>query len=154
MYPVSTAPFGNPAWLGLLLLIGPPLATFLTGFRKRIQTASLTILVASALYALANGSLEEILWRGTYVSVFPDDWFFGYLYPAIWFGLWHISPQVVYPSPMGSLPFALMAILLGLVWGFIAMTTGSILWVVVAHVLLNFAGLTGFSFLRSPNPGD
>ena len=68
---------------------------------------------------------------------------------AIWFGLWHLSPQVVHPSDMpgGAIAFALMSIPLGLVWGWVAWTTGSIRWTVVAHILLNFAGLAGRSFV-------
>ena len=141
--------FGTPNWLGVLLLLGPPLAMYITGFPGEVEKASLKIVLYSALFALANGTLEEILWRGAYISTFPKSWLWAYLYPAIWFGLWHLSPQVIYPSKMsgGPLAFALMSISLGLVWGWVAKTTGSIRWTVIAHILLNFAGLTGRWFV-------
>jgi hypothetical protein len=31
--------------------------------------------------------MEEVLWRGTYVTAFPDGWLWAYIYPSIWFGL-------------------------------------------------------------------
>ena len=37
----------------------------------------------------------------------------------------------------GATVFALLATCLGLMWGWVAKTTGSIRWTVVAHVLLN-----------------
>lgn len=114
-----------------------------------VKGASPTIIIYSALFALANGPMEEVLWRGAYVTAFPDSWLWAYLYPSIWFGLWHLSPQVVYPSEMpgGTIAFALTSISLGLVWGWVAKITGSIRWTVIAHILLNFAGLAGRSFL-------
>lgn len=141
--------FGKPNWLGLLLLLGPPLVMYITRFPTEVKEASLKIVIYSALYALANGTMEEVLWRGAYVTAFPDSWLWAYLYPSIWFGLWHLSPQVVYPSKMpgGAIAFALMSISLGLVWGWVAKTTGSIRWTAVAHILLNFAVPAGRSFL-------
>jgi len=149
MFKISRPMFGKPNGLGLLLLLGPPLVMYVTKFPAEVKGASLTIVIYSVLFALANGTMEEVFWRGVYVTVFPDSWLWAYLYPSIWFGLWHLSPQVVYPSEMvgGAIAFALMSVSLGLAWGWVAKTTGSILWTVVAHILLNFAGLAGRSFL-------
>ncbi len=142
--------FGKPDWVGLLLLLGPPLVTYITRFPTEVKSASLKIITYSILYALVNGTMEEVLWRGAYTTAFPDSWLWAYIYPSIWFGLWHLSPQVIYPSEMpgGAIAFALMSISLGLVWGWVAKTTGSIRWTVAAHILLNFAGLAGRSFTR------
>jgi len=140
--------FGRPSWLGIVLLVGPPLGMYLTVFGKEIGSAGLMVIIYSALYAIVNGTMEEVLWRGTFVTAFPDNWLWGYLYPAIWFGLWHISPQAVaLGRPGEGVAFALMSILLGLVWGWVARTSGSIRWTVVAHVLLNFAVPAGRWFI-------
>jgi membrane protease YdiL (CAAX protease family) len=149
MFKAPHPTFGKPNWLGLLLLLGPPVAVYVTTFPAEAKASSLHVAIYSALFALANGTMEEVLWRGTYVTAFPDSWLWAYVYPSIWFGLWHLSPQVVYPSEMpgGAIAFALMSVALGLVWGWVAKTTGSIRWVVVAHILLNFAGLPARSFL-------
>jgi hypothetical protein len=141
--------FGRPGWLGVLLLVGPPLAMYLTVFRQEIGSAGRMVLIYSALYAVVNGTLEEVLWRGTFVTAFSGSWLWGYLYPAVWFGLWHLSPQAVEPGePGGAVGFALMSILLGLAWGWVARTSGSIRWTAVAHVLLNFAVPAGRWFIR------
>jgi membrane protease YdiL (CAAX protease family) len=95
------------------------------------------------LIALVNGSLEELLWRGAYVSVFPESWFFGLFYPAIGFAVWHFAPQAVFPSraPGGNLALVVVAGLVGLMWGWVALQSGSILWTTVSHVLFDFSGL-------------
>ncbi|NPV81950.1 MAG: CPBP family intramembrane metalloprotease [Firmicutes bacterium] len=74
--------------------------------------------------------LEEVLWRGTYVRIFPNHWFHGYIYPAIGFGVWHFSPQSVFPNtaPGGSVSLVIVAGLVGLMWGWAARRSGSILW--------------------------
>ena len=148
MFKAPRPAFGTPNWLGIILLLTPLLFSVAMGFPTGVKNASLKIIIYSALFALANGTLEEVLWRGTYVTAFPHSWLWAYLYPSVWFGLWHLSPQVVYPSKMpgGAVAFALMAIFLGLAWGWVAKTTGSIRWVAVAHVLVDFAGLAGYSF--------
>lgn len=147
--------FGEPTWLGLILLLGPVVASFfVTMFPARVKAATLAILVVSALFAIINGTMEEVLWRGTYIIAFQGNWLWGYLYPSVWFGLWHISPQVVFPSEGGVWRFALMAILLGLAFGWVAMRSGSIRSPVAAHILLDFAGLAGFSFLNSGLSGS
>jgi membrane protease YdiL (CAAX protease family) len=150
MFKAPNPQFGEPAWLGLILLLGPVVASFfVTMFPARVKAATFAILVVSALFAIVNGTMEEVLWRGTYITAFHGNWLWGYLYPSVWFGLWHISPQVLFPSEGGALRFALMAIFLGLAFGWVAMKTGSIRWPVVAHILLDFAGLAGLSFLNS-----
>lgn len=154
MFKAPNPTLGKPAWLRLILLLVPVVASvFVTMFPARVKEATSAILVVSALFAIVNGTMEEMLWRGTYVTAFPGNWLWGYLYPSVWFGLWHISPQVVFPSEGGALPFAIMAIFLGLAFGWVAMKSGSIRWPVVAHILLDFAGLAGFSFLNSSAPG-
>jgi membrane protease YdiL (CAAX protease family) len=149
-------PFGRPNWLGLLLLVIPPLSMFLTTFRTRVASLGVVVLVVSALHALANGTMEEVLWRGTYLSAFPDSWLWGLLYPSVWFGLWHLAPQVVYPheGPGGAWAFSLAAIVLGLVWGWVAMTSGSIRWTVIAHILLDFMVPAGRSFIRQSSASN
>jgi membrane protease YdiL (CAAX protease family) len=99
--------------------------------------------LASALQALINASAEELLWRGTYLAVFPNSPALGYLYPTVGFAVWHYAPQVVFPSryPGGRTSFVLSAGLFGLIWGRVASRNGSVGWSLVSHVLLDFSGL-------------
>lgn len=146
-------PTRTPAWLRLVLLLGPVVAPFLGTFRREAKQAGPQVLAASALFGLVNGTLEEVLWRGTYTTAFPDSKLWGYLYPSVWFGLWHLAPQTVFPSKGrgGALAFALMAIFLGLSWGWVAQEMGSIRWTVAAHTLNNFMALGGKLFTLAPD---
>jgi membrane protease YdiL (CAAX protease family) len=141
--------FGQPAWLGIILLIGPPLLLFFTTFPTSICGATSAFVIYSAMYAVANGAFEEILWRGTYIVAFDGHLIWSYLYPSLWFGLWHLSPQVVEAGTVTreTLGFALVSITLGLTWGWVARTSGSIRYTALAHMLLNFAAPVGGWFI-------
>ena len=58
---------GQSAWLVILLLVGPPLLMFLTRFPSSIRGASAIFIIYSVVYAVSNGTLEEVFWRGTFV---------------------------------------------------------------------------------------
>jgi membrane protease YdiL (CAAX protease family) len=149
LFKSPTNPFGEPPWLGLAFILFPVLASFSSFSINKLQDASTLIVVVSIVFSIVNGTLEEVFWRGTYSTIFQDNWLTGILYPSIWFGLWHLSPQVIYPSAMpgGPIAFSFMAILLGLPMGWVANKTGSIRWVVISHILLDLSGLAGYMFL-------
>jgi hypothetical protein len=108
-------------------------------------------LLASVAVGVVIGVTEELLWRGTYVELFPEDWRSGYLYPAVWFGLWHVAPQSVLTSDFPGAPysFVLYATVLGLSYGYYTWQTGSIRWATVAHVVHDTLGLAGGTFLAA-----
>jgi membrane protease YdiL (CAAX protease family) len=141
---------GNPRWVGAIFLAGPVIAPFFTMFLSSISSAGLFVIVISIVFALVNGSLEELLWRGVFVKVFDDSWIWGYLYPSVMFGYWHLSPQVIFASQMpgGAFAFATTSIFMGLTFGWIAKKTRSIRYTTTAHILTDFMGLAGFAFLN------
>ncbi len=141
--------FGKPAWTGVLLLVGPIVTPFLTMFLPKARELNPLIIIVSLLFAITNGTMEEMLWRGTYIAIFPNSWMWSYWYPSVWFGYWHLSPQVIFPSQMpgGTFAFASMAIFLGLVYGWVVKRTGSIRWVTLSHILTDFMGLAGLVFV-------
>jgi uncharacterized protein len=143
MFRKVAEPLGRPKWLGAILLFALPLFTLSYAFPMQLPKATLIIVALSALIALVNASCEEILWRGVYFKAFPGSIWWGYLYPAIWFGLWHYAPQSVLASsyPGGAHSLVLFAVILGLMWGWIAWKTKSIRWVTMAHIILDFSGL-------------
>ena len=138
-----TEPFGKPRWLGLILLFLLPLFTLLYALPLQIPRATLTIILLSLLIAVVNALCEEVLWRGLYFESFPESIWWGYLYPALWFGLWHYAPQSVLASsyPGGTHSLVLFALVLGLMWGWVAWKTKSIRWTALAHIILDFSGL-------------
>ncbi len=141
---------GDPAWLGFICLVLPVIGGYVYFFPAARRGATRSIILASLAHALINGVLEEVLWRGVYVSIFPGQWLPGVIYPAIGFGLWHLAPQSIVPHTGGGgkFGFAFSAIFLGLAFGWVAMSTGTILWVSLSHVLMDFAGLGGHAYLK------
>jgi uncharacterized protein len=143
----SVRPMGRIDWLILAL---PLLVAYGYAFPHLWSLATPAVVVRSALIALVNGTLEEILWRGTYVRQFPRQPFWGWIYPSIGFALWHLAPLSVTSgasTPGGTAAFVAVAGLFGLGWGWVAFRTGSIRWPVVSHVLLDFAGLGALIYI-------
>ena len=144
-------PFERLTVLEGVLLMLPPFLAGITVFRAKITRASGKILWFSAGLALVNGTLEELLWRGTFITFFPSHWFWGFIYPTIGFALWHLAPQVVHPGQMpgGRKTFLPGAFFLGLCWGWTAWQTQSIVLTVFSHVLTDFLGLGGFVYVNA-----
>jgi len=142
--------FGRPAWLGVVLLLIPLLLGYGYAFPRAIGQANLVIVLLSAVIALVNGTLEELLWRGAYVVAFDGAWFLGFVYPAIGFAVWHFAPQSIFPNtaPGGNLSLVIVAGLVGLMWGWVARQSKSILWATLSHVLFDFSGLGARIYFR------
>jgi uncharacterized protein len=142
---------GRPAWLGAVLLFLPIAGAASTVFIVKLPQASLPVILGSAALALVNGTLEEVLWRGAYIRVFPGKLFAGYIYPTIEFAIWHLAPQAIHPITMpGGVPaFIAGALFVGACWGWVAWRSDSILWPVVSHVLTDFLGLGATLYLLS-----
>jgi hypothetical protein len=146
LFRVDLPGLGQPWWLALSFLVIPLLLGFGYAFPRALRAKpGWRSVVISVAIALVNGILEEVLWRGAYVSLFPDQWLLAVLYPAVGFGVWHFSPQSVFPNraPGGNLSLVLVAAILGLLWGWVAYASGSIGWTVASHVLFDFSGLGG-----------
>lgn len=153
LFTLADQPFGEPALIGAASLLLPiTIAPFYVGTFARLRELTLPVAVASLLFALANGTVEELLWRGTYLTVFQDTPLLGYIYPSIAFGLWHFAPQIVEPAQTGTRRFAISAIFLGLAFGWTAFQTGAILPGVIAHILVDMAGLAGLTLVRTSSP--
>jgi len=142
---------GKPAWVGAVLLLLPIAGAAATVFAAKLPAATVAIVLASAALALVNGTLEEVLWRGAYVRLFPGRLFLGYIYPTLGFAIWHLAPQSVHPitMPGGVAAFIAGAIIMGACWGWAAWRTGSIRWSVVSHVMTDFLGLGATIYLLS-----
>ena len=91
---------------------------------------------------IGNGIFEEILWRGTYSDLFPDNIVFGWLWPSIWFAIWHFAPG----SLSQNRPVTMLvggALFFGLCWGWVSYKTKSILLTSTSHFLSGFVQLFG-----------
>jgi membrane protease YdiL (CAAX protease family) len=135
-----------PRILVALLLAAPAALGFLFIFPTLFPEGGANLIALFALYAIVNGVLEEIFWRGMFVQAFPNDVLRSIVYPSVVFGVWHLvvlSMSGMFP-PVAPLAAFIAATALALVYGWAARFTGSIRWVAASHALLNLAGLGAF----------
>jgi membrane protease YdiL (CAAX protease family) len=97
-----------------------------------------TVMVATAA---VNAVGEELLWRGVFLSQFPDDVVRGALWPLAGFTVWHLAPQLVLPSSRGRLPFLLGAAAVGAACTATAWRTRGLRGVLLPHVLIDACGV-------------
>ena len=137
---------GKPAVLGAALLLWPPAGAIATRLVPDLRDATPAMVATAISIALVNAVLEELLWRGVYITLWPDNPWLGWVWPAVGFGAWHLAPQVIHPSPLGPLAYVIAATALGLSWGWVAWRSGSIRWVMVSHVVTDASGIRNALF--------
>lgn len=99
------------------------------------------ILLAIPL-ATIHGFCEEILWRGVYVRVFPQNPRLAILYPSAGFAAWHLVPQTVHAAD-NRIGFVVSRFFLALPYGYIAYRTGSAKWTAISRSLSGILALSG-----------
>lgn len=94
----------------------------------------------AALVAVINGPLEEIAWRGGFLTRFAGQRRLGFTLGWVLFTAWHaplaLSHGIVFDG--GWLALVGGAAALGLLWNWVAWRTGSVFWIGIAHTLTNF----------------
>jgi len=130
--------YHRPNALGWFMLIFPPVLTFLGRFVLDKQPRRAKERVALVFMSFINGTLEEVLWRGVYVELFPGKPLWGVVWPTLWFALWHYAPGSV--SPLTDV-WTLMAGagVFGACLSWLAMRTRSIRWAAASHTLAGLA---------------
>ena len=143
LFRAGTASFSQLGWKVQIALWWPIVFPFFFAFIPRIGNANFLIVMGSVALGLVIGVTEEILWRGVYIRLFPDNVWLNMVYPALMFGLWHLAPLSVRPSSMpgGAVSFVLYAIVLGLSYAYYTHQTGSIRWCTVSHIIHDTLGL-------------
>lgn len=131
-----------------LLAFVPCIATFFVIFKETIPFVGFQVLFMALLFALINGFFEEMFWRGVFNKVFGNNILLAFIYPSIFFGIWHIAlifaKGIVYQGGFASLIGG--ALCMGLLWGWIAYKTKSIKAVTAAHIITNFFAFTGLIY--------
>lgn len=129
----------------LLLPVAGAVATELLPHRGLIDRRVLGTMIGSAA---VNATAEELLWRGMFLEVFPDDVVLGALWPLAGFGLWHLAPQIVLPSRHGRWAFVAGAVLVGSASALVSSRSGGLRWVLLPHAATDACGVTAARFRR------
>jgi len=129
--------------IALVLLAVPVVFGFLFAFPAILPFATGATLLGLAAYAVVNGTLEEVFWRGVFARRFPSNPWLGMMYPAVLFSLWQLVPWAVFPTLLHVPAFIVLGVALpvGLLYNWVAWRTGSIHLTVLSHVLTNLSGV-------------
>jgi membrane protease YdiL (CAAX protease family) len=119
-------------FLLLIPLVGAALYRFVPGmvYEKPHKWIFLLLVITS----FGNGFFEELLWRGVYLELFPDNLFFGMIWSSVWFGLWHYAPGSVAPNRKVA-GLMIGSGIMGLYLSFLARHTGTIWWTIIMHTI-------------------
>jgi len=85
--------------------------------------------------AFGNGFFEELLWRGIYMKLFPNNLWLRIAWPSIWFGLWHYAPGSISPDNEHILGLIIGSVFLGFYSGFMVKITNTIWWSIIIHTV-------------------
>jgi membrane protease YdiL (CAAX protease family) len=125
--------------LNLALAILPVVPVFFAAFLPVMASLSPRILLLATLFAILNGSAEELFWRGAFIRHFPQDARYAILYPLVLFTAWHIALALIKGAHYQGGALALIggAGIMGLLWGVLAWRTKSIFLSTLSHIGVN-----------------
>jgi membrane protease YdiL (CAAX protease family) len=116
-----------------MLIIFPTLA-FLGRYtlnKSQRSTGEKTLLI---FVTIMNSFWEEVLWRGVYITLFPDNRWWGAVWPTAWFALWHYAPGSISPlTDVRTLMIGAGALGASLSW--VSWKTQSIRTAALSHIL-------------------
>ena len=96
----------------------PVIATFSVSFLKAYHSLTSVILVLLVGAAIINGFVEELFWRGAYFAIFNRRIGLAFVYPTVFFVVWHISlyfyAGIKYQG--GLFPLVGGAAIMGTIW--------------------------------------
>ena len=117
----------------------PVIFTGLIIFIPNAINENYQILGIVVVYAILNGSLEELFWRYTFFIVYDKNICNAYIIPTILFAGWHISLMFAKGIFIYSGVLVLVggALAMGIIFGFVLKKTGNIKIVIISHIMVN-----------------
>jgi len=107
---------------------------FVSGMEYEKQSVWILLLLLST--SLGNGFFEEILWRGVYFTLYPNNIFYRMIWPTIWFAIWHYVPgSVLHDNLTGLMGLMAGSGLMGLVLSYMTKKTNTLWWSILAHTI-------------------
>lgn len=123
-----------------ILAFVPVIATFFVAFLPSAKNYTVCMLIITAIYAILNGTLEELFWRYTYQTVFKNQVGLSYIWPTLNFTCWHFA--LLFAAGMtyhgGGVALVGGAGVMGMLWGLMMYKAHNIKIAIVAHIGANF----------------
>jgi hypothetical protein len=135
-----------------LVLLLPVVGGLTTECLPRRRLVDRRVLVTMIGSAAVNATAEELLWRGMFLEVFPEDPVRGSLWPLAGFSLWHVAPQIVLPSRHGRWRFIAGAAVVGTASALVSWRTRGLRWVLLPHIATDACGVTATRFRLGLEP--
>lgn len=136
----------RPTRAEAVALLFPVLGAVTTELLPRRHLVDRRVAVTMLASAAVNATAEELLWRGMFQEVFPEDALRGSLWPLAGFSLWHVAPQVVLPSRRGRARFVVGAAVVGAASAAVSRRTRGLRWVLLPHIATDACGVTAARF--------
>ncbi|MFX1320544.1 MAG: CPBP family intramembrane glutamic endopeptidase [Promethearchaeota archaeon] len=95
---------------------------------------NILVVIGLVITAFGNGTFEEILWRGVYMELYPNNNFLRIIYSTIWYALFHFASGSLSPNS-NILVLVIGAAFFGIYLASLAKWTGTIWWGILCHVL-------------------
>jgi membrane protease YdiL (CAAX protease family) len=130
-------------WAMLAFPVAGAVTTTLLPQRRNADACTAAVMVSTAM---VNALGEELLWRGVFIDLFPEDPVRGALWPMLGFTAWHLAPQRVLPSAKGRWAFTAGAGVVGAVSTMIAYRSGGIRHVLLPHAATDACGVDAARF--------
>ena len=126
--------------ISIFITFIPVILTFCVSFLKVYHLLTPVILVSLISVSIINGLIEEFFWRGAFFVTFKRRVRLAYVYPTIFFAVWHISlyfySGIKYQG--GFFPLVGGAAIMGAVWAWSVWKQKTILFTTMAHIFANF----------------
>lgn len=133
--------------ISIIITFLPVIVTFSIAFLPVRHLVTTSIFIVLIIISITNGFTEELFWRGTYFVVFDkEDKRLAYIFPTVYFALWHVSLYfyrgVRYSGGIAALVGG--AFIMGAIWAWGVSRQKSILLPTTAHILTNFFAFSQF----------
>jgi len=128
-----------------LLAFVPVVVVFVIQFLPNLDSITTGIILLAVINAIINGFVEELYWWGLYLLEYRQNLWIGLWVSSILFGAWHIALYTIRGIIYGGfLPFVGGALFMGFLWSLSARKSDSIVFTILAHMLVNIFAFTGF----------
>ena len=121
----------------------PVFGVFIISFLPNMQLLDSRLIFLVLVTSIINGFVEELYWRGLFLTEFKNSVIFGLFASTIFFTSWHIALYTINEINYGGfLVLVGGSSMLGLLWSFCTRELNSILFPTLSYILVNIFAFT------------